>query len=248
MFSIRVEQVSKTFELGGHSTLKDFFTQSGTRRRKFEALSNVTLRIKQGESVAILGRNGSGKSTLLRVIAGVLAPDKGEVFTSGRVVPLLQLGAGFHPELTASENINLNASLLGLQKNEIKNLTPSILDFAGINDFMNTPIKNLSSGMVARLGFSIAAHVDPEIVLLDEILAVGDIAFQEKSFQEIKKMRSCGKSLITVTHSVSNLEEIADTLVVMENGSISFHGSISEGLAYYMHSLKHPSDSNKLAT
>jgi len=194
--------------------------------------------VKKNESIAILGHNGAGKSTLLKIIAGVLAPTSGEVFINGTLIPLLQLGAGFHPELNGYENIELNASLLGIERKELKDLLPKIIEFAELDEFMETPIKFYSSGMIARLGFSIAININPDIVLLDEILAVGDINFQQKSYEAMRHLRGSGKSLITVTHAISGIEEFADRVIVMQKGRMVFDGAVNEGVEFYRNSMK----------
>lgn len=238
IYRIRLEGVSQEFSLGGHTTIKDLFTRTGASRKKHNALDNLTLRVNKNESVAILGHNGAGKSTLLKIIAGVLAPTRGEVYVNGSLIPLLQLGAGFHPELNGYENIELNASLLGIEGKALKNLLPQIIEFAELDRFMGTPIKFYSSGMIARLGFSIAININPDIVLLDEILAVGDINFQQKSYEAMRQLRKSGKSLITVTHAISGIEEFADRVVVMQKGRVIFDGDVDEGVAFYRNSMK----------
>jgi ABC-type polysaccharide/polyol phosphate transport system ATPase subunit len=238
IYRIRLEGVCQEFSLGGHTTIKDLFTRTGGSRKKHNALDNLTLRVNKNESVAILGHNGAGKSTLLKIIAGVLAPTSGEVYVNGSLIPLLQLGAGFHPELNGYENIELNASLLGIEGKALKNLVPRIIEFAELDRFMDTPIKFYSSGMIARLGFSIAININPDIVLLDEILAVGDINFQQKSYEAMRQLRKCGKSLITVTHAISGIEDFADRVVVMQKGRVIFDGDVDEGVAFYRNSMK----------
>jgi ABC-type polysaccharide/polyol phosphate transport system ATPase subunit len=232
-YRLRVENVTQEFSRGSHTTVKEIFTRSSIPKVPFLALSDFSIRVAIGESIAILGHNGAGKSTLLKIIAGVLQPSQGEVFVNGSLVPLLQLGAGFHSELSGYENIGLNASLLGIRKLDQKQMISKIVEFAELEPFMNTPIKFYSSGMIARLGFSIAIHIDPDIILLDEILAVGDIGFQKKSYAAMKDLREKGKSLITVTHSIDGIEEFADKVVVINEGKKCFEGIVSEGVAFY---------------
>ena len=232
-FCLKVENVSQQFKRGSHMTVKEIFTRTHKKRDTFNALDNISFEISQNESLAILGHNGAGKSTLLKIIAGVLEPTQGKVFRRGRLVPLLQLGAGFHPDLTGNENLHLNAGLLGVDLRKNPDLAEQIIEFSEIAEFMETPIKYFSSGMVARLGFSIAIKISPEIILLDEILSVGDIAFQQKSYKAMKELREQGASLITVTHSISGLQEFADKVIVMNRGKIVFEGLITEGVYFY---------------
>lgn len=232
-YTLRVDNVTVEFSRNSHTTVKEIFTRTSLKKDKFKAIDNFSLTLEAGKSLAILGSNGAGKSTLLKVIAGVLEPNNGTVFRNGTLVPLLQLGAGFHPDLTGMENIFLNSSLLGVNLTKSQELIQSIIDFAELQEFMDMPIKYYSSGMIARLGFAIAMNISPKIVLLDEILAVGDIKFQQKSFEEMKKLRQNGTSLVTVTHSINGIEEFADEVVVLNSGKKIFQGKIDEGIKEY---------------
>src|SRR6266542_2508720 len=182
---IRFQNVSKTFSRHAHQVLLRQRIAQALRRDdsdRFYALKNVSFDLSRGESMAVMGRNGAGKSTLLSVVAGLSRPDQGSIEVNGRVAALLELGSGFHPDLTGRENVRLNASLLGLTRRRTAEVFDSIVDFAAIGDFIEEPLRTYSSGMVMRLAFSVAINVDPEILLIDEVLAVGDIAFQEKCF------------------------------------------------------------------
>lgn len=171
------------------------------RAEDFWALKNINLTVPRGTTVGLIGRNGSGKSTLLKIINRILYPTEGEVRVRGRVSTLLELGAGFHPDFTGRENIFLNASILGLTRREIKERLDDIIAFAELGDFIDNPVRNYSSGMYMRLGFAVAVHVDPEILLIDEVLAVGDLAFQEKCLTRIRELQGQGKTIIFVTHA-----------------------------------------------
>src|SRR5947209_11343811 len=204
-------------------TLREFFAK--IRRQKatyhdFEALKHVTFRIAKGEMVGIIGRNGSGKSTILKVIAGVYAPSSGRVEVHGRIAPLIELGAGFHHELTGRENILLNGLLLGLAKREVLEREERIIEFADLGDFIDSPVKQYSSGMYMRLAFSVAIEVDPDILIIDEILGVGDAGFQQKCFDRIQRFRDAGKTIILVSHAMDNMRKFCSRLLLIHNGAI----------------------------
>ena len=180
---------------------------------KFTALDNVSIDIEKGEVVGIIGLNGSGKSTLLKIISGILTPSEGEVVTNGTISPLIELGAGFDPELTTRENIFLNGSVLGFERSFIREKYDEILDFAELRDYENVAIKNFSSGMVARLGFAIATLVKPDILIVDEILAVGDFLFQQKCERRIAEMMSGGTTVLIVSHSIEQIERLCSRIL-----------------------------------
>ncbi|WP_226860460.1 ABC transporter ATP-binding protein [Acidithiobacillus thiooxidans] len=184
------------------------------------ALDDVSFTVEQGEALGLLGHNGSGKSTLLQIIAGILQPSKGRVNANGRVAPLIQLGVGFNPELTGYENIFLNASLYGFLNKEVRKRVKDIIEFSELEHFIDTPLKNYSSGMQMRLGFAVAVNLQPDILLADEILAVGDQAFQDKCLDKIADMRRNGMSLILVSHSQEQVEKFCDQFVRLEKGNI----------------------------
>lgn len=189
------------------------------------ALDNVSFEIRKGESVGLIGRNGSGKSTTLGIIANVMRPTSGWVKTSGRICPLLELGAGFHHLLSGAENILLNGILLGMTRREVKAKFNEIVEFSELEDFLEQPIRTYSSGMLARLGFSIAAHLDPEILLLDEILSVGDIAFTEKCLKKMKTFRERGVTIIFVSHNPATITSFCDRAIWIDNGKVMRIGS-----------------------
>lgn len=188
------------------------------RIEKFVAVQNISLTLSKGQSLALIGPNGSGKSTLLQLLSSIIVPSSGTLHTSGRIAPLIELGVGFHPELTGEENIYLNASFFGLRNKETRARFNDIVDFSGLGKFLDTPVKNYSSGMYMRLGFSVAVHVQPQTLLADEILAVGDSDFQKKCHQRIRDMQADGMALILVTHSSEQAQHFCQRYLTLEHG------------------------------
>jgi ABC-2 type transport system ATP-binding protein len=203
------------------------------RYEEFWALQDVSLTVAKGATVGVIGSNGSGKTTLLKCLTGIYTPERGSVHIQGNVAALLELGAGFHAELSGTENIYLNGSILGMSKKEIDNKFDSIVEFAGLEQFIDTPVKNFSSGMVVRLGFSIATHVEPEVLLIDEILAVGDQAFQRKSTEKIEQFRRDGRTILVVSHSLGLVQQLCDTVVWLEKGHVKMTGPASDVISEY---------------
>ena len=229
MTAIEFEHVSKSFRVERPWGLKDALLGSGRRRHKprvVQALDDVTFTVAAGESTALLGHNGAGKSTALKLLAGTLMPTSGSVRTFGRIAPLLELGAGFHPDLTARENVFLNAAILGVPRARVRSRLDSIVDFAGVEDFLDTPVRFYSSGMTARLGFAIAIHVEPEIILIDEVLAVGDAEFQAKCVEQMKSLRDEGRTLMLVTHSLAQAQDFCSRAVVLDHGQVTYDGPV----------------------
>lgn len=223
-------------------TLREVFTQVFRNRssyHEFEALKNVSFSISDGQVVGIIGRNGSGKSTTLKIIAGVYTPTSGEVTVSGKVAALIELGAGFHPDLTGRENILVNGLLLGLTKREIRACEQRVLDFAELGEFIDSPIKQYSSGMLMRLGFAIATEVDPDILLMDEILAVGDAAFQEKCLARIDDFRQRKKTIVFVSHNMAAVRCICQRVLLIHEGRLLADGPPDEVAARYEEVLHH---------
>ncbi|RAS54436.1 lipopolysaccharide transport system ATP-binding protein/teichoic acid transport system ATP-binding protein [Vibrio diazotrophicus] len=202
------------------------------------ALENISFEIHRGETVGIIGVNGSGKSTLLQLICGTLTPTSGSVIVDGRISALLELGAGFNPEFTGLENIYLNATLMGLSKKETDDILQDVVDFADIGDFINQPVKTYSSGMFARLAFSTAIHVEPEILIVDEILAVGDSRFQRKCLDKFKEIRSTGCTILFVSHDDYQVRNICDKVLYLKKGQQVFFGDADEGVTYYLQDLQ----------
>jgi lipopolysaccharide transport system ATP-binding protein len=196
-------------------------------------LEDFSLQIAPGESIAVMGRNGVGKSTLLALVAGVIRPTSGTVTVNGRVSPLLELGAGFHPELTGRDNVMLNGVLLGLRRAEVAARMERIVAFAELTDSIDEPVRTFSTGMTARLGFSVAAHLDPEILLIDEVLAVGDTAFQEKCIDKIREFQRRGVTIVFVSHELKQIRELCDRAVVVADHRAAFVGDVPAAIAYY---------------
>ena len=235
---ISVDNVGVRFrlQLEKTETLKETFINFIRRKNTYRdlwALEGVSLHVPAGDSVGIVGRNGSGKSTLLKVISGVFEPTVGTRTLRGTVAALIELGAGFNPELTGRENVFLAGAIMGFKKAEMKERYHAIVDFAELHDFMDTPIKNFSSGMYARLGFSIATQVDADILIIDEILGVGDEAFQKKSFTRIESYLTAGKTVIFVSHDAAAVERICQRAIVLDHGKLVHEGPTHEAIAAY---------------
>jgi ABC-2 type transport system ATP-binding protein len=199
----------------------------------FWALQGVSFSVEAGEAIGVVGPNGSGKSTMLGIVAGVLNPTKGSVRVEGRVCPLLELGTGFHPDLTGRENVYLNASLLGLSNRETAARYADIVDFAELSDFMDAPVKTFSTGMVIRLGFSVAVHVDPDVLLIDEVLSVGDEHFQHKSFARLSEFKRAGKTLFVVSHDLVAVKALCDRAIWFDSGRTVKDEEAGEVIAKY---------------
>jgi ABC-type polysaccharide/polyol phosphate transport system ATPase subunit len=239
---IQIINVSRSFTIRHNSTnsLKSKFIGIFHKRYREQietlwAVRNVSFNVLPGEAFGLIGRNGSGKSTLLKIIAGIYPPTQGRVQLppSARVGAIIELGVGFHPELTGRENVFLGASIHGLTRREIENIYDSIVEFSELKNFMDTPIKNYSSGMYARLGFALAVSFDPDVLLVDEVLAVGDEAFQEKCERQIDKFRSQGRTIIFVSHNADTVKKICDRACVLDHGSMVFLGKADEGIERY---------------
>jgi len=240
MNGISVQSVTKTFRVYDeqYQTLKERAIHFGKIPfHEFEAVSDVSFEAKPGSMVGILGHNGSGKSTLLKCIAGTLTPNHGKIVAHGRMAALLELGAGFHPELTGRENLYLAGSILGLRRHEIQSKFDQIVDFAELEEFIDNQMKHYSSGMFTRLGFALIANIEPEILLLDEVLAVGDEAFQNKCLDQIRSFREEGVTILFVTHSVDLAASLCDELVVLDHGKVVASGDPTESAATYRRHL-----------
>lgn len=234
---IRVTDVSKRFTVRKDSSIKERIVTLGRAGRKhkqdFWALKNVSLDIRAGSTVGLIGHNGSGKSTLLKVIGGIIDATSGTVEQRGRLAALLELGAGFHPDLTGRENVYLNASVLGLTRGETDDRFDEIVAFSGIGDFIDTQVKFYSSGMYVRLAFAVAVHTDPDILLVDEVLAVGDEAFQRKCLDKIKTFQSEGRTIVIVSHSMAQITELCDRAVLLNAGNIVHDGDPDVAVAHF---------------
>lgn len=234
---IEVKNVSKVFEIPHEqrNTIKSYFLNpfKKTRKEKFYALNGVDFKVNKGDFVGIVGRNGSGKSTLLKILAGIFEPTTGEIKVNGTMVPFLELGVGFNMELTGRENIFLNGIILGMTKKYMEEKFDEIVAFSEIGDFIDLQVKNYSSGMIVRLAFAIAVEARADIYLLDEILSVGDAAFQKKSLQKMLGLLSDGATGIFVSHSISDVRKYCNRVIMMENGKVVFDGPTIEGIEKY---------------
>jgi ABC-2 type transport system ATP-binding protein len=233
--SIDVENASKEFTMRYHRTLKQMsiaLLRGKDLSDRFMAVDDVSFKVEQGESIGLMGLNGSGKSTLLKLINGVMRPDSGKVLTRGRIAGLIATGAGFHPQLTGRENIYLNAAILGMSEAETAAKFDDIVAFADIGRFLDSPVGNYSSGMFARLGFAVAIHVDSDIFLADEVLAVGDKPFKRKCLEKMQEIRDGGRTLFYVSHAAGTVRKMCDRLIVLEKGRVAFDGDVDEGIRY----------------
>lgn len=232
---VAVDQVEKKFDLRHTRSIKEYIVWWATGRKgqlseTFKALDNVSFTIRSGESVALLGFNGSGKSTTLKLISGVMHPDAGDVRVRGRIAGLIEVGAGMHPDLTGRENVYLNGAILGMSEAEIDERFDSILEFSEIEKFIDTEVKFYSSGMYMRLAFSVAVHSQPDVFLVDEILAVGDEPFQRKCIDKMMELRAAGQTLVVVSHDLELVQRICERGIVLQRGKPIFDGEISEAV------------------
>lgn len=233
---IEFKNVSKGFRRhSGRALIRTHVSNWFQRKHEepFWALRNVSFSMEQGEGLAVVGTNGAGKSTLLSLVAGLAPSDVGDIAVDGRIAALFELGSGFHPDLTGMENIRLNGSLLGLSRARLNELFDEIVEFSGIGQFVEEPIRTYSSGMMMRLAFSVAIHLDPEVLLVDEVLAVGDAAFQQKCFDKIRNFRRSGKTLLCVSHSVGMVQQFCDRAIWLDHGELLMDGKIDQVLDAY---------------
>ncbi|HKY27541.1 MAG TPA: polysaccharide ABC transporter ATP-binding protein [Pyrinomonadaceae bacterium] len=242
MIDLKFDRVSKKYRIYHESEEKKSAFGRLTRRLRgnwddFWALRDVTFEVERGEALGIIGQNGAGKSTILKLLYSITAPTKGKISVNGRLAALIEVASGFHPELTGRENVFLNGSLLGMKRREIKSKLDSIVDFAGVSAFIDTPVKRYSSGMYLRLGFSIAAHLDPDILLLDEVLAVGDAAFQSKCIERIHRLRKQGTTIIFISHNLGAVENLCDRVFLLRQGEIFRSGKPRDVISEYEHML-----------
>src|SRR5881392_1257055 len=240
-YAIALTNVSKSYRLWGRgsqfATLKSALLKRDlalTPETSVEAVRDVSFAVDRGEAFGIIGRNGSGKSTLLKIITGILKPTRGTVAVNGRVAALIELGAGFHPEITGRENIVINGIMLGLTRREIDQRFASIVDFAGIGEFLDQPVKTYSSGMYVRLGFAVAVHVDPDVLLIDEVLAVGDEEFSQKCVAKIQEMKYRGVTLIFVTHQLDQVRNLCDRALWLDHGEAAAIGDPTRVVDAYL--------------
>jgi ABC-2 type transport system ATP-binding protein len=226
---VALDGVTKTFRLRRTQTIRETIVAAARKKRltdQFEALRDVSFTVRQGESVALIGLNGSGKSTTLKMISGVLTPSSGHVWTRGRVAGLIEVGAGFHPDLSGRENVYLNAAILGMTKEETDDRFGEIVEFSGIERFIDTEVKHYSSGMFIRLAFSVAIHTRMDVLLIDEVLSVGDVPFQEKCLAKIGDARDAGTTLVIVSHDLNIVRQVCGRGLVMVDGAVAFDGPV----------------------
>lgn len=238
--AVELSNVTKAFRLchGRNNSLKSMVLSF--KRPVCEeliALNDVSFKVNPGETVAVIGRNGSGKSTLLRLLGNVFKPTRGKIAVKGRVSAILELGAGFHPELTGLENIYLNGSILGLRTREIRKRLDDIIAFSELGKFIDTPLKGYSNGMVLRLGFSVAVQVEPDVLLVDEVIAVGDEGFQQKCYAKIEEFQNAGKAIIFVSHDLQSVQKVASRAIWLAGGQVMLDGGVDEALSAYLTSL-----------
>jgi ABC-type polysaccharide/polyol phosphate transport system ATPase subunit len=248
--SITLSQVSKRYRIGrGLTNLRNLFAidRNDPNPEKYHwAVKDVSFALQPGEAMGIIGPNGAGKTTLLKLLSHVTKPTDGSITVNGRLSALIELGAGFHPDLSGRDNIYLNGTILGMKRADIKSRFDAIVDFAGIDEYLDTPVKRYSSGMYARLGFAIAAHVDPQILLVDEVLAVGDYAFQMRCYARMDELRSQGTSLILVSHNMEAIRRVCGRGLVMYRGEDIFNGTAAEAVVAYSDALREAARAKQL--
>jgi len=243
---LQFDHVWKRFKKGelSHDSLRDLIPDIGKKlfsreskeklqEREFWAVKDVSFDVKAGEALGIIGPNGAGKSTILKLLSKILKPNRGNIIVHGRLSALIEIGAGFHPDLTGRENIYLNGAILGMNKEEIKRKLDDIIEFSGLMDFIDTPVKRYSSGMYARLGFSVAAHVDPEILLVDEVLSVGDFTFQHKCINKMNEIVRRGTTVIFISHNIPSVMDLCPKAILLNKGEIERYGNSKEVCRYY---------------
>jgi ABC-type polysaccharide/polyol phosphate transport system ATPase subunit len=243
MIDLKFDNVSKKYRVrqesaagGSNNVLLRKLQALRGRYSDFWAVRDVSFDVKRGEALGIIGHNGAGKSTILKLLANITTPSSGEITINGRLAALIEVGSGFHQELTGRENVYLNGSILGMRRREITDKLESIFDFAGVRQFIDTPVKRYSSGMYVRLGFSIAAHLDPDILLLDEVLAVGDAAFQAKCIRRITELKEAGTTIVFISHDLGAVEAFCDRVLLMERGQLVANGTPHEVIHEYQES------------
>jgi lipopolysaccharide transport system ATP-binding protein len=265
MKALEVTDLSKKYKLGGYglSTLNDDFKKLFNKQKYEEvltnnrlkngkptawvwALKNISFNIKEGEIVGIIGKNGAGKSTLLKLLSRITSPSEGQIKINGSMSSLLEVGTGFHPELTGRENIYLNGTILGIKRSEINKKISEIIEFSGIGNFIDTPIKRFSSGMIVRLGFAIAAFLDSKILIIDEVLAVGDQEFQKRCLGKIQSISNSGRTVLFVSHNMGSISSLCSRVLLIENGSLTFDGDTELGIKKYMNQNIEPQNTSEM--
>jgi lipopolysaccharide transport system ATP-binding protein len=243
---LEIKHVSKAFKIrhqhAGYLTVREqllnIFRPLDNSVEDFYALDDVSIDVQEGDSLGVIGRNGAGKSTLLKIISKIVAPGKGKITTRGRIGCLLEVGTGFHPELTGRENIFFNGSLLGMRRREIQKNFDAIVEFSGVEKFLDTPLKHYSSGMQLRLAFSVAAFLEPEILIIDEVLAVGDAEFQKKCLSKMEDVHKSGRTILFVSHNMAAVQNLCKRGIVLHHGKISFEGGSADAVAHYLQTIE----------
>ncbi len=237
--AIKVTSLSKKYFMGTQkkdnfrSSLQTMFSYKNQKKEQFYALRNINFEIRKGDVVGIIGKNGAGKSTLLKILSQITKPTEGKFEINGRIASLLEVGTGFHPELTGRENVYLNGTLLGMSRQEVKVKFDEIVDFSGVEKFIDTPVKHYSSGMYVRLAFAVAAHLEPEILIIDEVLAVGDAEFQKKCLGKMQDVAQQGRTVIFVSHNMPSVKALCNKGIVMQKGELVFNGEIQDAIDFY---------------
>lgn len=236
MNAIEVNHLSKRFRKYYDKTLKGYFISLAKREKRYEqfhALHDVSFAVKKAEAFAIIGDNGAGKSTLFKILSGIIDKDHGDVTVNGKIAPLIELSAGLSRDLSGKENIRLNCAIFGLNREQIETVYPKIVDFAELKEFIDMPVKFYSSGMKARLGFSIAVHIDAEIILIDEVLAVGDKDFKKKCYAKMRELKREGKTIVIISHSLKPLKDICDRALILKKGKVIAIGDVHTMIKQY---------------
>ncbi len=249
--AIRISGLSKRYLIGGEKkgsiaeTLSGMIGAKNNRKEEFWALKDINFEVNKGEVIGIIGKNGAGKSTLLKILSRITQPTNGKIEINGRVASLLEVGTGFHPELTGRENIYLNGTVLGMSRQEVKNKFEEIVEFSGVRKFIDTPVKHYSSGMYVRLAFAVAAHLEPEILIIDEVLAVGDADFQKKCLGKMKEVAGEGRTVLFVSHNMNAVLTLCDRAILLTNGSLEYSGNVNDTIRHYFNKIDH---SNKFSS
>jgi len=252
---LEIQDIGKKYKIqhlaGGYLTLRERLMNSlkfeKDRTEDFWALKDISIEVQPGESIGIIGRNGAGKSTLLKILSKITLPTLGKIISRGRIASLLEVGTGFHPELTGRENIFFNGSLLGMRHKEIENKFDEIVDFSGVERFLDTPLKHFSSGMQLRLAFAVAAFLEPEILIIDEVLAVGDAEFQKKCLGKMENVSKSGRTILFVSHNLHSLKALCTRGILLERGNKTFDGGISEAVRLYLTSSVNDGQVSKIS-
>lgn len=250
MIDLKLDHVTKVYRIqhgdSGEGPVSPLLRKINSLRRprhEFYAVRDVSFEVERGEALGIIGHNGAGKSTILKLLSNITTPTSGEIMVNGRLAALIEVGSGFHPELTGRENIYLNGSILGMRRREITAKLDSIIDFAGVREFIDTPVKRFSSGMYVRLGFSIAAYLEPDILLLDEVLAVGDAAFQAQCLQRIGKLKKAGTTIVFISHDLGAVERLCDRVLLLKRGELAAGGAPADIVTAYQNDATLSSES-----